>query len=162
MTWFLFFYEGSDSGYWGQTKTKHMLAVVCESWVVVWEVLGGVGGGDTAERGMWSLIPGAGAPGEATVSHPSSYHITFWIRAARTSEPPAAPTLSIHPALLFFSPPTTTLSSISPGGRAHFGRGMQRLISNTWTVEPGAAAARHSSTSWRHGRAHLPSTPGFH
>lgn len=92
-------------------------------------------------RGV-GLIPGAGAPGEATVSHPFNDTTVSLLEtwAARTSGSPICP----HPLCLF-----PTQSSICPGGGAHSGRGMQPLISDTWTAELGATAARHGSTSWR-------------
>lgn len=116
--------------------------------------VGGLGGGDTVGCAVCRLILGAGAPGEATVSQPSNATtaslLETWAAHIWHPEPQLPP--PTHPRSLSFSLSLSlfpTQSSISPGGRAHFGRGMQRLISSTWTAELGAAATRHGSISWR-------------
>lgn len=99
------------------------------------EVCSGWGCGQMLGAG---LIMGAGAPGEAIVSHPRSATKSF-IEASGIST--SGSPICAHPSFSLFPP------SISPGGEAHIRRGMQPHLCDTWTAALGAAPARHGSTS---------------
>lgn len=89
------------------------------------------------------LLSGGWSTGEATALPPSQRHSSLTFGASRPRPDPRLPS---SPSLSCFNS-HPVLRQSSPGGEAHSGRGMQRLISDARTAELGAAAARHGSTS---------------